>query len=355
MEEKITGVFNLGRKVMYDGFTYDSVSEFADRYKISATKLMSHVRSGWTIYDSIRYQSACTYEEVFEVIGYKGVEDYVSKNRLSFPIFMRYFEETLDIKSSDYGSRDYIFKNGSNLIEFRGDRYRKILSLCNAYGIKENEVVDRIMLGERTLDVIYDMVDSDATRIIKDREGIFVDGIYFYSVNHVARHFEINKMALQSRLYHGDTMQIAVDKLRNNHAKYTYKGKGYKSLSEVARGVGVSNDRLLRAFRKTGDLAQAVEKAIKLEKTGKKRPIVRRENGYWNYAGIAFSSANKMDKAFGLVTGTVHRLVRDDGMNPEEAVDFAIDYKKAKEVRDKKKAELDAHAKKVYDELYNAK
>lgn len=322
------------RKVIYDGFTYRSVKEFADIYKIDYPKLMHHVKSGWSIYESIRYQSACTYSELFEGTGYKGVEDFVSKKRLSFPLFMRYFEETLDVARANIATRNHILSYGSDLIDFRGDLYRKILTVCTDYGIKESDVLDRVFSGEELINVLHDMTTGLTSKKIMAGKRLYVNKKTFGSMSKVAEYYDINLNSLLSCVYKGEKVEDAVNKLVKNKTKFMYKGNYYDKLSIVAELVGVTHDQLFKAYKKCGNLDEAVVMSQNTKKKNIKRH--KREDGFWNYAGVEFTSGMKMDRAFGLPDGTVSRMVSNYDLTPEEAVDCALDRIENENARRKK-------------------
>lgn len=307
------------REVVYKGNTYKSVVEFARAFKISAPNFFNYIRSGWTVYMAVTYQSENTFVNYFKHTHYNGVEDFVKQNKLNFHIFMTYFMKTNDINESLRLTRNHMETKGTALINFRGSMFKKVKTVCDVYGINECDVINRVLRGELLNDVLENMIDREIVIDYKENKSFVVDGKNFECLYHVSEHYRINFDALQSRLYQGDLLETAVKYLKRDVNKYCYKNKYFKSIREVSEFSGAKESGVRNWFNLLGDIERAVEYSLLGKKVTQKEKIkMTNENVFVNkYTKVLKDASKKTSK---------YRMVNRYGKTYSGSSDCVIKY-----------------------------
>lgn len=247
-----------------DNHYYDTLADVANTYNIPYGTLYKRLRKGRTIEESVHFKP---------------------KER-TYPKEMGY-------------SIDGVF-------------YPTLSHVARAFDIPEQTLHRRMQRGRSIEDAVF--FERKDMKDIPKGEGHWLDGVYFPTLAHVARTYDIPEHTLYKRLQNGRSLEDAVYFKRKNtgNRSVQFNGETYESLTELAAYVGLSN---------TTHIARLIDKGYTPEIAAwiaaKEQPC--RQIVY--YKGELYVNKDEMCKAYGTSQRIIAEKAQVLGIRFTEALD----------------------------------
>lgn len=145
-------------------------------------------------------------------------------------------------------------------VEVFGETYSCVGEAIEKYGLYPSSVYKRLGKGQSLEEIITSVLKRRIT--YKNKE--------YPNPTSLARAYNVEPHLFLARLKKGKSVEEALtDERLCFENKYIYQGKGYRSLNELAKYIGVNICTLSRKFNKGASLKEAVEHALKAKEKRK--------------------------------------------------------------------------------------
>lgn len=258
----------------YDGITYKSVRELAEKYGIVPATLQSRIAKGMPLKEALTKKIPTknmvvrdvTYQTAKELGDLNGLDSRTIRQRQKQGYTL---EEALDGGSSLYKVKAF------------GKEHKTLRDLSTYYGIPYTVVV-RKLTNEKDLETIITQ--------IMNTEPLTFDGVEYRRFVDICLDYKIEPLLASGRIRSGWSLSDAILKpikgVKTENT-YTYRGKTYTRQRELVESQGLVLQPVLRLSRRTGlDILEALDLLVTfLERYKGNRPTSISRVPYMIYNG----------------------------------------------------------------------
>ncbi len=288
------------------GNEFNTLTEMCEHWNIKADVVSHRLCDGWDIKRAltqpvhkitVRDHLGNVYSSIDKMLESYGINKNVYYNRITTLGWNK--EQALTTPVNSNGHYD-------GKITFHGKQYRSLSELCDCYRISYGMVESRLKRG-------WDLEKSIQPKLASHsnwQESIDHKGNKYPSFKRMCEQYNQCPSVVKRRLSQGLSLQEALEKPTNRHAKQQYiiNGKTYDSFKSVCRDYGLDPTTVHgRMKRKNISLEEALYSTTpnKIEVT--------------DFKGNFYSSYNEMYKAYG-ITKHIAKARKNNGWNEENVL-----------------------------------